>query len=75
MRIWFKFKEKDFNFQSIRAKPNSNNNGKNKQIHLSKLLEDKSNEKNTHNNDIGGGFYLDWNQEEDIIIKIIKISQ
>jgi serine/threonine protein kinase len=55
-----KFKEKDFNFQSRRAKPNTNNNtnNKNKQIHLSKLLEDKTIEKknNNNNNNIGGGF-------------------
>ena len=52
-----KFKEKDFNFQSRRAKPNTNNNtnNKNKQIHLSKLLEDKTIEKKNNNN-IGGGF-------------------
>ena len=47
-----KFKEKDFNFQSRRAKPNTNNNtnNKNKQIHLSKLLEDKTIEKKNNNN-------------------------
>ena len=54
-----KFKEKDFNFQSRRAKPNTNNNtnNKNKQIHLSKLLEDKTIEKkNINNNNNIGGF-------------------